>query len=280
MDETSRWERVTIHKPCPICGKPDWCGRIMDVICCMRVQSERPTKNGGWIHVLKINSSKKSPTTQTKTQKKISEVFKMSMPSLMNSWIKTTTQSETREFAVLLGLPSVKPLECLSAAWSFRHHAWAFPMRNSNNEITGIRLRDKSGKKWTVTGSKQGLFIPQPLPPADFLLICEGPTDTAAALSLGYSAIGRPCCRGCEFEVNQTIAKNKFTNVVIVADNDQPGIDGANALASSLFCLYKIITLPKKDMREFVKSGGKKEVIDCIINQQLWKGKYLRGKEG
>jgi len=50
----SSWVRVTRRHPCPICGHPDWCsvsanGRI---VCCMRVPTNRTTKNGGWIHHL------------------------------------------------------------------------------------------------------------------------------------------------------------------------------------------------------------------------------------
>lgn len=39
--------------PCPICEKPDWCSRSTDgeVIICMRVRSNKQTKNGGYLHL-------------------------------------------------------------------------------------------------------------------------------------------------------------------------------------------------------------------------------------
>lgn len=45
--------RVTPKTPCPICGKPDWCSVFADEpnTICMRVPSERPTRNGGYLHI-------------------------------------------------------------------------------------------------------------------------------------------------------------------------------------------------------------------------------------
>lgn len=48
----SRLSRVTRKKPCPICGKPDWCGIGQGFVVCMRIQSTRPTSNRGWLHKL------------------------------------------------------------------------------------------------------------------------------------------------------------------------------------------------------------------------------------
>lgn len=47
--------RVTKRHPCEVCGKQTWCGYSEDgsVAVCMRVESDKPTKNRGWLHVLK-----------------------------------------------------------------------------------------------------------------------------------------------------------------------------------------------------------------------------------
>lgn len=45
-------KRVTRSHPCPVCGKPDWCGYTDTIAICMRVPSDRPSKNGGWVHRL------------------------------------------------------------------------------------------------------------------------------------------------------------------------------------------------------------------------------------
>ncbi|MTI80001.1 MAG: DUF3854 domain-containing protein [Firmicutes bacterium] len=46
-------QRVSYRQPCPICGKPDWCGFNSKIAICMRVQSSYPVRNGGWLHKLK-----------------------------------------------------------------------------------------------------------------------------------------------------------------------------------------------------------------------------------
>lgn len=51
--------RVSRSHPCPICGKPDWCGYNSKIAICMRVPSQYPSKNGGWVH--KLNSSPPQP---------------------------------------------------------------------------------------------------------------------------------------------------------------------------------------------------------------------------
>jgi len=52
---TSRgWRRVSRQSPCSVCGRADWCTFTSDgtAACCMRVESQRPLKNGGWLHRL------------------------------------------------------------------------------------------------------------------------------------------------------------------------------------------------------------------------------------
>ena len=46
--------RVSRRRPCPICGKPDWCSISGDgdIAVCMRKRSDHPARNGGWTHIL------------------------------------------------------------------------------------------------------------------------------------------------------------------------------------------------------------------------------------
>jgi hypothetical protein len=57
-------------------------------------------------------------------------------------------------------------------------------MNDGKRSVIGIRLRNDLGRKWAVTGSRQGLFLPGPHP-GQTVLIVEGPTDAAAAVDLG-----------------------------------------------------------------------------------------------
>lgn len=42
--------RVNRQHPCPICGHTDWCTYTSKYAVCMRVQSDKEAKNGGWVH--------------------------------------------------------------------------------------------------------------------------------------------------------------------------------------------------------------------------------------
>lgn len=50
--------RVSMHNPCPVCFRADWCGFNDKVVVCMRVPSERPSRNGGWVHKIGIEKEK------------------------------------------------------------------------------------------------------------------------------------------------------------------------------------------------------------------------------
>lgn len=46
--------RVSKARPCPVCGKADYCGVSADggLAVCMRTQSAKESRNGGWVHRL------------------------------------------------------------------------------------------------------------------------------------------------------------------------------------------------------------------------------------
>ena len=66
------------------------------------------------------------------------------------------------------------------------------------------------------------------------LLICEGPTDTAAMLDLGFDAAGRPSCRGGIHLLVDLTRRRQPAEIVVVSDGDGPGRQGAESLASVL----------------------------------------------
>jgi len=142
-------------------------------------------------------------------------------------------------------------------------------MRDGGNQYVGIRLRRINGDKWAERGSHQGLFIPQSGPEKQ-ALITEGPTDTAAAISLGYFAIGRPnCCGGIEF-IKSALRYLGIRRAVIVSDLDDPGLRGATTLGLHLKIPWAILTVPSKDFRKAVMAGMTKQICDNSINQLLW----------
>ena len=129
-----------------------------------------------------------------------------------------------------LGL-STDSLMRLGIGWSGKHRAWAFPMQDAGGNVLGFRLRLPGGKKLSVRGGKEGLFVPEGIDAHGLLLIAEGPTDTAALLDLGFNAVGRPSCTGGVKLLVDLVRKHRPSEVVIVADADTPGQRGAESLA-------------------------------------------------
>ena len=139
-------------------------------------------------------------------------------------------------------------------------------MSDAKGDVTGIRLRSPDGRKWAVLGSRDGLFVPRDLAFDGRLLVCEGPTDTAALLGLGFEAVGRPSCAGGTRQVCELAQRQQVPEVVIVADNGEPGVRGAESLASTLilYCpAVRIICPPDEigDARAWVQAGATYDVV-------------------
>jgi hypothetical protein len=273
----SMMKRVSRSNPCQICQKPDWCMVGTDVLVCMRVASGRVFhfKDGaqGWLH---MKDGKAQPPQARKPE--APEII-LNVELKLKAWSRSVFNRTLDDHASKLGV-SVLALQQLGCQPAPYPKVWAFPMRDGNNSYTGIRLRHEDGKKWAETGSHQGLFLPQREPELE-AVICEGPTDTAAALSIGLFAIGRPTCNGGIFDINTAVKRLKIKQVTIIADCDKdkvrptgqvwnPGISGAKGLADVLTVRSRIVTLPAKDMRDFVVSGGTIEHFVSIAKQLVW----------
>jgi 5S rRNA maturation endonuclease (ribonuclease M5) len=254
------------HRPrkgerCPVCSKPDWCLLSNDgaTVICSRATSPRPYGQAGWLHSL---DGSPLPTAESFIPAPRESSQFIDCPAILQRCIVDTPAAKRDALAASLGV-SGESLHRLGAVWSKRHDAWAFPM-SDGERIVGIRLRNAAGKKWAVTGSKQGLFIPADLSGTGPLLICEGPTDTAALLTLGFDAIGRPSCRGGENQIARLL--KPYPEIVIVADRDGPGLDGAKLLAERLWKPCKIIAPPRhKDARAWVQAGAKRASVEAVI---------------
>jgi hypothetical protein len=189
------------------------------------------------------------------------------------AWLAGTAPEAVAAFAAALGV-SVAALVAVGAAWAPPHAAWAFPMCDGYGNVVGIRLRNERGK-FAVRGSRQGIFTttdhgPLTTGPQKTLFVCEGPTDTAAAVELGLFAAGRPncCCGG--LEVRAYARRHKCANAVMVSDNDKPGLDGARKVGGELGLPYAVYVPPAKDLREFVRLGGTRAMIENTLKQTVW----------
>ena len=272
------WHNVSKKEPCPICHKTDWCSisNNGEVCVCHRVESPYPTKSGyGWIHRLKEKEVVVGSRRRTVDVKN----------SSVGLGLPTTTRVAAEYFAALptgdlqtricarlereLGLPRAM-LEMHDVRWDSRANAAAFPMRNADGEVTGIRYRQLStGRKWALKGSKDGLFyIPEYIPITDEIVVCEGPTDMLAAASVGLNAVGRSSCMTGAAHLRDFVRAHRVRHVSIIGDNDKPhdrpdgswwrpGLDGAAKLARDLHVSARIVLPPPhiKDTREWYRSG-------------------------
>jgi hypothetical protein len=270
----TKWVRVNKRRPCPICGRPDWCTVSADgtVACCMRQDGGHLARNGGWVHRLDVPIAPPAPRVAPNPTN-------ADWTQCLARWVESTVPGDLLTLAGRLGL-SAASLRRLGIRWAPEHRAWAFPMRDAAGTVIGIRLRAEDGRKWCVRGSHNGLFVPdggQIGDQVDEVVIVEGPTDAAAILDCGMYAIGRPSCSG---SVQDTVTLCAGRRVVILGDRDEaktrpngqvfrPGQDGAQALARAVHGHVKgsrvIFPVQGKDAREWRLHGLTADILRCVI---------------
>ena len=267
---------MTRHRPCVVCGRGDWCGYSADggVAICMRVKSDHPTNNGGWLHRLADSASRPVPRLHAPPPRAPAPCT-TDWVALLRRFERDTRTADVERLAAGLGV-SPGSLSRLDIVWAATHRAWGFPMHDSERQIVGIRLRAENGPKWAVRGSLNGLFWPEDLTGSGPLLVCEGPTDVAALLDLKYDAVGRPSCAGAVEMVVEVVQRLRRRDVVVMADADSSGIEGADRLAQALTEADhrpKVIRpLQAKDAREWVRAGTTRAVVDAVIaSAQYWR---------
>jgi hypothetical protein len=167
----------------------------------------------------------------------------------------------------------VDSLEALQIGYSVQHRAYSFPMLADHGKVRGIRLRTADGHKFSVKGGCEGLFIPSGVGPASpfggggQLIICEGPTDTAAVFDLDFNVVGRPSCTGGVGLLVNLVCNWPADAVTIIADADAPGQRGARYLAARLVGYVpsgvRIVAPPAgvKDAREWVRHGATRDDV-------------------
>lgn len=268
--------RVSRHHPCPVCGKPDWCSVSEDggVAVCMRTPSGKPSKNGGWVHRIGDGRPRAAPSAPPRRAKP--PLF--NAQALITAWTAETSLDAIYGHAESLGV-SATALASLGACWSKGHEAWAFPMRDDTGTVIGIRLRHEQGRKWAVPGSREGLFFPMAEMEGNTVVVCEGPTDTAAGLTIGLTAVGRPSCLGAMDLFRAFARRRNVRRLVILGDNDpprrrpdgswwQPGLEGAMKLSQHCRIPFKLVVPPVKDLREWVRAGLTADQFQYIADQQ------------
>ena len=265
------WKRTTREKPCPVWGKSDWCMLSSNgsVAICPRIEAgaQKYLDGSGYLHI--IDKTVPIPDRRDEGGQELPE-HNLVLSSISSKMMVACTDDRVVKLADGLGVASFS-LRLLRIGWSATSDAFAFPMFRFGQRLIGIRLRSEAGKKWAIKGSRQGLFMPLEWPCIKKgVLICEGPTDTAAMLSLGFNAIGRPSAMGSHTLVEEVVSGRP---VCIVSDSDNVGIDSARKLAQHLrskSCQkVGIIVPPAKDAREWKRSGVTREQVSEMVSKSL-----------
>jgi hypothetical protein len=224
----------------------------------------RRTSNDGFLHRLTGSrpTERRLPTRVVASTSPTREGIHL----LHREFMLSLNPRRLDRLADTLGL-SRTSLTRLSVGWSYGYTAFTFPMYEAGGHVVGFRLRLNNGRKLSVAGGREGLFIPKDLPtrPAR-LFITEGPSDCAALVDLGLDAVGRPSCTGGVRLVADLVTMRQPSAVVVVADADEPGQRGAEALACilALSCPdVRVVTPPAgvKDARAWKLAGATADAV-------------------
>ncbi len=276
MPSNEKMQRVTRDNICPICHKSDWCLIAEDgsAAICQRIEegSVKSCGNAGYLHILADRPKNQQHRSQRRFTVEQDDRPDKDFSIIQQQCSRQIKDEQLNDLSQQLGV-STRSLKRLRIGWD--DLSYCFPMSDAQGRIIGIRRRFPNDRKVSLTGSKTGLFIPADLPSEGLLLICEGSTDTAAALDLGFAAIGRPNCNSC---VDMTAGFTKGRKVVIIGDNDKPGRTGVEKLAGKLLLhcsSVKVIYPPDetKDLRQWLRvgltSGQLQQIIDETIELQI-----------
>jgi hypothetical protein len=241
-----------------------------DAAICARIESPKRvgTKGAGWLHRLRDDHDWRNRPRQRRARLQKSAVPIIDFGALAAECFKAMGPHLRGLLSEGLHI-SPRSLMELGVGWSHRHRATTWPMTDADGQVRGVRLRRTDGQKFSVRGGREGLFIPSNVPIVGCLVICEGPTDTAALRGLSFEVVGRPSCNGGADLLVEAVEKWQPTEVAVIADADAPGQRGARSLAARLVGYIpggvRIVTPPAKDAREWVRYGATRlDVLDAI----------------
>ena len=278
MSLIQEFQRVNRQRPCPVCNHADWCLVSRDDpsnpsrVICARVESAKRYGDAGWLHVLHDGDAWREAPRRRVATIEMDDGQRPDFPDMARRFRDALSEAALAGLALGLGV-SAESLERLGVGWA--GWGFSFPMSAADGTVRGVRVRKVDGAKLAMTGSREGLFLPEGLRAGGLLrrlLIAEGPSDTAALLDLGFDAVGRPSCTGATRLTAELVQRLAVPEAVIVADNDTPGLRGAEALASVLMAYapaVRIVTPAEgvKDARAWKQAGATFEVIEQTIDK-------------
>jgi hypothetical protein len=227
------------------------------------------------------DAASKSTNCLAKVASKNSNPKSVATVTNWSKWAQKYEQALAKERLKQLAADICVPPEDLKkvrVGWQQRGDepsVYTFPECDGYGTVIGIATRTLRGEKKVLTGSHRGLTLTKDwssrIREASRIFIVEGPSDVAAAWSIGIFAVGRPGARGgLEFLVQLLKSVRQDQEIVVMGEYDAkpdgtwPGRDGAEELARKLANqLRRKIgwAFPPggaKDLREWLKSQKEK----------------------
>lgn len=277
--------------PCPLCGGATDCRRnlLNGLIFCRRTSElDEPTgyrfcgtdKIG--FRMFAEDGVDRKPYTHAANTQRISTTEPKPKPIMVggNSALERyfgddyscpASPERIARLSANLGLPiwafSILPIRFVDCDETSRLNmrAFLFEERDGTGKVVGCHLRypipldGPGGKDNKRTHGERGLFIPSAWDAtgstdASTLYLCEGVTDLLALTAMGLAAIGRSNnAAGAEHLTQLLRAVPPSRPIVVLADNDQAGRDGATGLADQLAAALSrpilVMTTSAKDSR-------------------------------
>lgn len=272
---THRLVRVTRNRPCPQCRHTDWCLIAPDGltgICCRSGQGRPVDLSGagtGWAW----GERDKPAAPMPPLRKMLKEPHDWDY--VLNTHMRNGGDN-LGDWPYKLSV-SGRSLTRLGALQD-RMRRLLVPMWDERGHIIGVHVRSREGRKFALTGSHNGLYLPDCTLPdcLETLWVCEGASDCAALLDLGVYAVGRSSCTG-NVEAIRTLCYG--LHLVIMADRDEaklrpdgslwyPGQYGAEQLAAACYRRASSVKIvfpgQGKDCRSWLMAGCTPAVLRCV----------------
>ncbi len=224
---------------CPICGRQRRCkvSRDGNAVCCFR-DTGKPTghRNGAWV---RRNAGSKCAVYVRKQTEPTQQAKRPAANGDLDLKAKRYSgQINGSQVAAVAKELGVSEQSLAQLGLGFTGQFPCFPEYDATGHVVGINRRRPVGDKRVGKGEKRGLTIPNDLSKLrDPVLIVEGASDTAACLTMGLAAVGRPNnVSGGEMLADLLDDRD----VLIVGERDEkpggrwPGREGAISIAETL----------------------------------------------
>jgi hypothetical protein len=271
-------KRVSKRNPCTICGRADWCGISDDgsFAICMRVESGRPSQNGGYVHILKLREHQRRPRRISLTMLRSASSVVADLSDRCREWQEIADSGGWLEnLSENIGV-SLAALRRFDVGFNAPEHCWTWPLRDAAGRIIGVNRRFPDSTKRVMFGTHAGLYIPDDIQIgagiSGVLLVVEGGSDACAGFDMGFPTVGRFSCTGQTDMLADLVRTMRPSVTVIVSDSDGPGRAGADRLARSLRPLVRCLKLIEppagyKDLRAWRVAGATDGDLIRLINE-------------